>query len=161
MDTTLTALPNLVGPGTRPFDLRFTDPVGEQHTRAHVVQVSNNPYGRTVRTLGSRPRLDTGRLGVITLKVPEGPPDRAFLGAIAAGRPERVPGFVAWEPLTFEVDSGDSVDVGIDGEALRMRPPLRFTIRPGALRIRLPQHASGLSPAARALDRRVRVRNVP
>ena len=160
MDTTLTALPNLVGPGTRPFDLRFTDPVGKRHTRAHVVQVSNNPYGRTVRTLGSRPRLDTGRLGVITLKLPEGPPDRAALAAIAAGRPDRLPGFVAWEPLTFEVDSGESVDVGIDGEALRMRPPLRFTIRTGVLRIRLPQHASGLSPAARELRRRARVRNV-
>ena len=97
---------------------------------------------------------------MITLELPEGPPDRAALAAIAAGRPDRLPGFVAWEPLTFEVDSGDSVDVGIDGEALRMRPPLRFTIRTGVLRVRLPQHASGLSPAARELRRRARIRNV-
>ena len=98
---------------------------------------------------------------MITLELPEGPPDRAALAAIAAGRPDRLPGFVAWEPLTFEVDSGDSVDVGIDGEALRMRPPLRFTIRPGALRVRLARHASGLSPAARELRRQARIRNLP
>jgi diacylglycerol kinase family enzyme len=38
----------------------------------------------------------------------------------------------------FEVDSGDLVDVGIDGEAVRMKPPLRFMIQPGSLRIRVP-----------------------
>jgi diacylglycerol kinase family enzyme len=157
VETTLSALPGLLGPGSRPFDLRFTDPAGERHTGAHVVQVSNNPYGRTVRTLVSRPRLDSGRLGVITLELPAGPPDRAFIAAIAAGRPDRVPGFLAWEPLTFEVDSGGAVDVGIDGEAVRMGRRLRFTIRPGALRVRLPPHASGLSPAARELRGRARL----
>jgi diacylglycerol kinase family enzyme len=153
LDTTLAALPGLLGPGSRPFDLRFTDPAGNRHTGAHLVQVSNNRYGRTIRTFGSRPRLDSGRLGVITLELPQGPPDPALLAAIAAGRPERLPGYNAWEPLTFEVDSGDCVDAGIDGESLQVTPPLRFTIRPGALRIRLPRHASGVSPAARELRR--------
>jgi hypothetical protein len=32
-------------------------------------------------------------------------------------------GYLAWEALTFEVDSGDPVDAGIDGEAVRMTPP--------------------------------------
>jgi hypothetical protein len=40
--------------GSRPFDLWFTGPA-ERHTGAHVVKVSNNPYGGTARTLGSRP----------------------------------------------------------------------------------------------------------
>ena len=160
VDTTLSALPGLLGPGSRPFDLRFTDPAGNRHIGAHVVQVSVNRYGRTVRTLASRPRLDTGRLGVITLELPQGPPDRALLAAIAAGHPDRLPGFLAWEPRTFEVDSGDLVDAGIDGEALRMTPPLRFTILPGAVRIRLPRHASGLSPAARELRRQARFREL-
>jgi diacylglycerol kinase family enzyme len=160
VDTTLGALPGLLGPGSRPFDLRFTGPAGERHTGAHVVQVSNNPYGRTAHTVGSRPRLDSGRLGVITLELPQGPPDRATLAAIAAGRPDRVPGFLAWKPLTFEVDSGNSVDVGIDGEALRMGPRLRFTIRPGALRVRLPLPASGLSPATRELRKQAGLRGL-
>lgn len=160
VDTTLSALPDLVGPGSRPFDLRFPDPAGERHTGAHVVQVSNNPYGRTVGSLASRPRLDSGRLGVIVLRLPEGPPDRAVLAALAAGHPDRVPGFAAWEAPAFEVDSGDLVDAGLDGEALRLVPPLRFTIRPGALRVRLPRHASGLSPAAREQRARARLRGL-
>jgi diacylglycerol kinase family enzyme len=154
-------LPGLLGPGSRPFDLQFTGPAGERHAGAHVVQVSNNSYGRTLRTVVSRPRLDAGRLGVIALELPPGPPDPAFLAALAAGHPERFPGYVAWEPSTFEVDSGSPVDAGIDGEAVRMQPPLRFTIRPGALRIRLPRKASGLSPAARELQRRARLRELP
>jgi hypothetical protein len=32
VDTTLGALPGLLGPGSRPFDLRFTGPAGELHT---------------------------------------------------------------------------------------------------------------------------------
>jgi diacylglycerol kinase family enzyme len=158
IETTLSMLPRLLGPGSRPFDLRFTGPAGERHTRAHVVQVSNNAYGRTVRTRVSRPRLDAGRLGVIAVELPEGAPDRAFLSALAAGHPERYPGYLAWEPLTFEVDSGDVVDAGTDGEALRMSPPLRFAARPGALRIRVPQDATGQSPAARELLGRARPR---
>src|SRR3954471_8274225 len=137
IETTLGMLPRLLGPGSRPFDLGFTGPAGERHVGAHVVQVSNNSYGRTLRTVVSRPRLDAGRLGVIAVELPQGPPDPAFLSALAAGRPERFPGYVAWEPSTFEVDSGSPIDAGIDGEAVRMLPPLRFTIRPGALRIRL------------------------
>ena len=160
LETTLSALPGLLGPGSAPFHLRFTDPAGKQHTRAHLVQVSNNRYGRTVRSLASRPRLDSGRLGVITLELPEGPPDPALLAALSAGRPERFPGFTAWEARTFEVDSGDLIHAGIDGEAVRISPPLQCTIRPGALRIRLPQHASGLSPAARELRRRARLRGL-
>ncbi|HET9117545.1 MAG TPA: diacylglycerol kinase family protein [Pseudonocardiaceae bacterium] len=150
VETTLSALPHLLGPGSRPFDLRFTGPVGEQHTAAHVVQVSNNPYGRTPGSLASRPRLDGGQLGVVALELPD-PAAREFLAAAAAGWPERVPGLIAWEAPTFTVDSGGPIDLGIDGETLRMTPPLAFTIRPGALRIRLPQHALGLSPAAREL----------
>jgi diacylglycerol kinase family enzyme len=161
MDTTLSALPGLLGPGSRPFDLRFADPAGMPHTGAHVVQVSNNRYGRTAGTLTSRPRLDSGRLGVIALQLPEGPPEPAVLAAIARGRPDLLRGFAAWEAPAFEVDSGDVVDAGVDGEALRLAPPLRFTIRPAALRVRLPRHASGLSPAAREQRARARLRGLP
>jgi diacylglycerol kinase family enzyme len=146
------------GPGRPPSDLRFTGPAGERHTGAHVVQVSNNPYGRTVGTFVSRPCLDPGHLGVIALELPDDPADKTFLAAVAAGRPERFPGYVAWTPSTFEVDSDAPVNAGIDGEAQRIAPPLRFNNRRGALRIRLPQHASGLSPAAHELRARSTVR---
>jgi hypothetical protein len=43
------------------------------------------------------------------------------------------------------------VPVGLDGEAVRMAPPLRFATRPGALRVRLPAGAPGVSPAGAAV----------
>ncbi len=67
-DTTLAALPKVLGPGTEPFDLRFDAPDGH-HDGAHLIQVSNNPYGDTLAALGSRPRLDTKRIGVVSLIV--------------------------------------------------------------------------------------------
>jgi hypothetical protein len=42
------------------------------------------------------------------------------------------------------------VEVGLDGEALVLEPPLRFESMPGALRVRLPRGA-GVAPAARAV----------
>ena len=148
VDTTLSMLPSMLGPGSQPFDLRFAGPVGERYTRAHVVQVSNNPYGRTPATLINRPRLDGGHLGVIAVKLPDGPAEARRQLAAARGHPETFPGSVTWEPSTVEVDSGGPIDVGIDGEALRMAAPLRFTIRPGVLRIRLPQAETRLPPLA-------------
>ena len=50
----------------------------------------------------------------------------------------------------FEVRSGAPVEVGLDGEALVLDPPLRFQSLPGALRVRLPRSA-GLAPGARAV----------
>lgn len=152
VDTTLSMLPSLLGPGSRPFDLRFAGPGGELHTRAHVVQVSNNPYGRTPATLIKRPRLDGGRLGVIALRLPDDPAAARRLAVEARGHPERLPGALVWETRAFEVDSGGPIEAGIDGEALDLTAPLRFAIRPGALRIRLPARAIRLSAAARALQ---------
>ncbi|WP_171042412.1 diacylglycerol/lipid kinase family protein [Sinomonas gamaensis] len=151
-DTTLSMLPGLLGPGSRPFDLRFAGPGGELHNGAHVVQISNNPYGRTPATLIRRPRLDGGRLGVIALRLPEDPAAARRLVIDAAGHPERIPGSLAWETTVFEVDSGRPIEAGIDGEALDLAAPLRFAIRPGALRIRLPARAVRISPVARALQ---------
>lgn len=158
VDTTLSMLPSMLGPGSRPFDLRFTGPAGEEYTRAHVLQVSNNPYGRTPATLANRPRLDGGHLGVIALKLPDDPAEARRQVAAASGHPETFPGSVAWEPTTFEVASSGPIDVGMDGEALRMAAPLRFTIRPGALRIRLPRETR-ISPAARPLPARSTLRD--
>ena len=56
-----------------------------------------------------------------------------------------------WSAAAFEVDSTGPVALGIDGEAVRMAPPLRFESRPGALRVRLPAAARGLSPSAAAV----------
>ena len=44
VETTLSTLPTVLGPGSRPFDLEFRDQHGEHHAGAHLIQVSNNPY---------------------------------------------------------------------------------------------------------------------
>jgi diacylglycerol kinase family enzyme len=152
VDTTLTTLPTVLAPGTGSFDLRFRGPDGVGHASAHVIQISNNPYGTTPGAMGSRPRLDTGSLGVITLEIRSDREAAQFLSAVAAGHPERFPGFASWSTPDFEVGSGGPVDVGLDGETLAMDPPLRFVVRPSAVRVRLPSHAIGYSPGARALD---------
>ena len=152
VDTTLATLPKVLGPDSRPFDLRFTGPDGTEHSGAHVIQVSNNPYGRTASGMGSRPRMDTQELGVVSLVLgPEGGSAAALLAALATGHPERFPGFATWSTPTFEVTSDSPIEMGLDGETQVMDPPLRFSMRPTQVRVRLPRHAPGYSPAARSL----------
>ena len=149
-ETTLAALPEMLGPGSEPFDLRFTTPDGVQHDGAHVIQVSNGPYGTTTGGITSRPRMDTGRLGVFSLVVPDAVAATRAIAALTTATPALYEGYLSWSTPTFQLDSGAPIAVGLDGEALEMDPPLVFSSRPGVLRLRLPLRAIGYSPAARA-----------
>ena len=149
-ETALAALPEMLGPESEPFDLRFTDPDGAAHEGAHVLQISNGPYGTTIGTIASRPRLDTGTLGVFALLVPNALAATTFIAEFAAGQPDRYDGYLAWSTQAFTVDSTSPVAVGLDGESLEMEPPLVFSSRPRVLRIRLHAQAIGYSPAARS-----------
>ena len=160
VDTTLATLPQVLAPDTEPFDLRFTGPDGEPHQGAHMIQISNNPYGPTLATLGSRPRLDTGLLGVVSLEIRSDAEAASFLAAIATGLPARFKGLRSWSTPSFEVSSGSAIDVGLDGETLEMDPPLTFSIRSNAVAVRLPVRAIGYSPAARAMGWRSAARNI-
>ncbi|HET6793917.1 MAG TPA: diacylglycerol kinase family protein, partial [Acidimicrobiales bacterium] len=44
LKTTADMLPDMIGPGAVPFDLRFIGPDGERRRSAHLILVSNNPY---------------------------------------------------------------------------------------------------------------------
>ena len=149
-ETTLTALPEMLGPGSEPFDLRFTGPDGVLHEGAHVIQVSNGPYGTTTGGITSRPRLDTGKLGVFSLVVSDAVAATRAIAALTTATPALYEGYLSWEAPVFEVDSAAPIAVGLDGESLEMDPPLVFTSRPGVLRLRLSLQAIGYSPAARA-----------
>jgi diacylglycerol kinase family enzyme len=152
VDTTLATLPQVLGPGTEPFDLRFTGPDGVKHRGAHLIQISNNPYGTTAGARSSRPRLDTHQLGVIALVLDKAHGGAgAFLATLATGQPQRFAGLASWVTPTFEVTSPTPIDIGLDGESMVMQPPLRLSIRPTPVRVRLPKHAIGYSPAARKL----------
>src|SRR5215468_7377139 len=151
LKTAADMLPGLLGPDATPLDLRFTGPDGTEYPTAHLILVSNDPYQLDhIGGRGTRARLDAGTLGVVAARI-DGPAQARRLVALeAAGQVRRFEGWLEWDTPEFRVGSGGPVEIGIDGEALTMDPPLVFTSRPGALRVRVPRHAA-LSPAAAAL----------
>lgn len=149
--TAAAMLPDLLGPGESPFSVRFRGPDGAEHENAPLVLVSNNPYRLTrLSGFGTRARLDTGALGVTAVEIAGAADVATFVAAEAAGQLSRFRGFHDWSTPEFRVESDDPVEVGVDGEALVMDPPLVFRSLPGALRVRIPTHAPGYSPAALA-----------
>ena len=152
VQTAVEMLPELIGPDAEPLDLRFTGPDGEALDTAAVILVSNGPYElRHAQGRGSRERIDEGVLGVLTLNLSSAVDVQRLLSMQAVGQLDRFDGWREWTTERFEVASSDPIEIGVDGEALTMDPPLVFTTRPGALRVRMPRHASGLSPAAAAV----------
>ncbi|HEY2320436.1 MAG TPA: diacylglycerol kinase family protein [Solirubrobacteraceae bacterium] len=143
LHTLLDTVPNVLGPDADPPQLGWDGPSGSES--AVAILVSNSPY-RLARALGSgtRPRLDCGVLGITVLA-----PSRA-----SGERPGQVHlQMQQWTEEEFEIRSASAVPAGMDGESLRFDPPLRFTTRPGALRVRIaPQHP-GASPSAALPDR--------
>lgn len=154
LQTAADVLPDILGPDATPLDLRFTLPSGDEADTAQLILVSNNAYElHRLRGVGTRARIEDGVLGVASVRV-NGPIDVQKLVALeAVGQVQRFAGWQEWTTTSFEVRSDAPVEIGVDGEALRLEPPLRFTIRAGVLRVRLPRTALGLSPAAQRLRR--------
>lgn len=149
--TALDLLPSMLGPDAAPYDLRYTGPDGTEHATAHLVLVSNDPYELEGREgFGSRRRLDAGRLGIVTATF-ESARDLARLVRLqAVGQASRFPGWTEWTDTSFELRADGPVEVGIDGEAMLLDPPIQFRTASRALRVRIPRHAPGYSPAAAA-----------
>jgi diacylglycerol kinase family enzyme len=147
--TALDMLPGMLGPHAAPFDLRFTAPDGTAQASAHLILVSNNRYELGhAEGFGSRRRIDAGTLGIVAARF-QSPGEAASLARLqASGRRRRPGGWLEWTGTSFEVRSGQPVEIGIDGEAMLLDPPIRFRILPGALRVRIPTRAPGYSPAA-------------
>ena len=141
LHTLLETVPTMLGPDAAPPALAWDGPAGPES--AVALLVSNSPY-RLARAIGSgtRPRLDTGVLG-ITVLVPTDP---------SGGRSRRLQ-MQQWTAPEFEIAGSAAVPAGVDGEALVFDPPVRFATRPQALRVRIaPQHP-GASPSAVMPDR--------
>jgi diacylglycerol kinase family enzyme len=149
--TALELLPRMLGPDAAPFDLRFTGPDGTEHETAHLILVSNDKYelGRG-EGFGSRRRIDAGTLGIVAARFRSSGEIARFVQLQATGRARRFSGWAEWTDTSFELRSGRPVEVGIDGEAILLDPPIRFRVAPRALRVRIPPHAPGYSPAAAA-----------
>jgi diacylglycerol kinase family enzyme len=152
VQTAAAMLPDLLGPGAKPLDLHYALPSGQEAVPGQLLLVSNNPYDLAhLRGGGTRERIDGGVLGVVSLRV-ETAVDAEKLAALeAAGQVRRFAGWNEWTTSEFEVQSAGPVEIGVDGEALVLEPPLRFVIRPGAVTVRLPRSAPRLSPAERTV----------
>lgn len=150
--TAAAMLPDLLGPEAEPLDLRFTLPSDQEADTAQLLLVSNNPYQLArLRGGGTRERLDGGALGIAYVRVDTAAEVERLLALEVAGQVQRFASWSEWTTYEFEVRSGGPVEIGVDGEALTLDPPLRFVIRPRALTVRLPRTAPGRSPAARAV----------
>jgi diacylglycerol kinase family enzyme len=149
--TALELLPNMLGPKATPFDLRFTGPDGTEHASAHLILVSNDRYELGGgEGFGSRRRIDGGDLGIVAATFRSSGEIARLIESGMAGRSWRPPGWIEWADASFRLESNQPVEIGIDGEALVLDPPIRFRTLPGALRVRIPRGAPGYSPAAAA-----------
>ena len=129
-------LPEMLGRDAAPSDLLFDAPHTRDWANASLVIVSNNPYQlRRFRGAGTRPRLDTGRLGIFATRMRGAGAVAKLVTLGTIGQHRRLGGVLQWSSLEFEVRR-PPVAVGLDGEALVLLPPLRFVSLPGALRVR-------------------------
>jgi diacylglycerol kinase family enzyme len=102
--------------------LTVVDARGREHAQPAVMIVSNNRYAIGTPRQRARPVLDGGRLGVIVIDAP--------------GTGPHGPG-AAWTAPSLEVSVEGRVPAARDGEAVEFEPPLRFAIKPAALRVRI------------------------
>ena len=128
--TLLETAEKVLGPSGQAPALNLVDDAGRVHDQPAVVLVSNNPYSLDRPPPGTRPKMDSGRLGIIVLDAPDH-------GQHPPGR--------AWNAPYLEVLAPVPVHAGIDGEAVDLAPPLRFAIRPKALRVRISSRHPGAS----------------
>jgi diacylglycerol kinase family enzyme/uncharacterized membrane protein len=151
LETWAQMLPELLGPGAPPIDLEFEGPDAIELRDAPLVLVSNNPYQLTrLAGAGTRARLDTGRLGIVAARIGTASDIAELVMLETVGQSHRFRGLLEWSAHQFEVRSSSPVPVGLDGEALMLEPPLQFVSLAGALRVRLPQHASNAAAATTA-----------
>ena len=144
--TVLRMLPDLLGSGSgiglraRVGDDTVIDP--------QAILVSNGPYATNdVAGLGRRTRIDSGLLGVVTVSVAD---TRQAVGLLRRGHGHGLVQRTATE-VVVEADA-EEIPVGIDGESVLLPTPVRCTIAPGALRVRVPRERPEIRIAPPQLD---------
>src|ERR671935_380836 len=98
---------------------------------ARIVVVGNNVYRLHPLEIGTRPRIDGGIL---------------HLGVARGLLPW------SWEEeraARFRIDAAEpSLDVAVDGEPVRLRPPVELTVEPRALRLLVPKRGQDVGDGA-------------
>jgi diacylglycerol kinase family enzyme len=118
-----------------------------------AVLVSNNVYGMgDIAGLGRRARLDRGNLGMFAVTVTSA----VQAAGLVRGTQSRGLTRLAGREIVVDADVAQ-IPVGVDGEALLLDTPVRCTIRPAALRVRVPRDRPGVPDAKPIMDwRRLR-----
>jgi diacylglycerol kinase family enzyme len=117
-------------------------------TGPQALLVSNNPYeGGDIAGLSRRARLDGGTLGVVAVTV------NSALQAATLLRGARGQGLTTLTAEEVVVDAEvPEIPVGIDGETVMMATPVRCTIQPKELRVRVPRDRPGVLAPRATLD---------
>jgi diacylglycerol kinase family enzyme len=145
--TTLRLLPELLS-GHQGPELVVRIDGEEVIERPKALLVSNNPYDLgDLAGLGRRDRLDTGVLGVVSVTVDSA---AQAAGLLRGPHAKGLRTLVARE-VVVESDA-PQIPVGIDGESVMMPTPVHCTIRPGALRVRVPKDRPGVPAAKQPID---------
>ncbi|MFN2431288.1 MAG: diacylglycerol kinase family protein [Gemmatimonadota bacterium] len=107
--------------------------------RTPFVFVGNNRYEMSLFSPGKRSRLDGGELSLYVARV-HGPLGLLpIVGHAITGTLDQARDFESLWPREVEIHAGRrALRVALDGEVLRMRAPLRYRIRPAALRVVAP-----------------------
>jgi diacylglycerol kinase family enzyme len=97
--------------------------------------VSNNPYDKDVGGLDRRSRLDTGVLGLICVRLQAPGPPPALVRGLRTDPP-----VIRTTAVTVVVDAAQpTIAVAIDGESVQMQTPVRCSVLPHVLRVRVPR----------------------
>jgi diacylglycerol kinase family enzyme len=113
-----------------------------------AVLVSNNVYGMgDIAGLGRRARLDRGDLGVFAVTVSSAVQAAGLLRGTSSRGLTRLAG----REIVVDADS-PQIPVGVDGEALLLDTPVRCTLRPAALRVRVPRDRPGVPDPKPIMD---------
>ncbi len=134
-------LPDLLGRDAEPFDLSSSPFRMEPRSTARTWCRSRTTPTSTPSLLqfGERPRLDTGKLGVIALWEGSDITAAEVVAAAATRRLDQTGALASVECTEIQVRSrSGTASAGVDGEALEMETPLDFRIHAGALRLLVP-----------------------
>jgi len=114
-----------------------------------AVLVSNNPYEvGDIAGLGRRVRLDQGVLGVVGVKIQNAAQAAGLLRSAQRSRSVTV---LTAREVVIDADQPE-IPVGIDGESVLMPTPVHCTIRPLALRVRVPRDRPGVPEPRPSVD---------
>jgi diacylglycerol kinase family enzyme len=144
--TTLDLLPGLLAGHQGPRLVARAGTVTIEGPQA--VLVSNNVYGMgDIAGLGRRARLDRGTLGMFAVTVASA----AQAAGLLRGRNSRGLTSLAGREVVIDADAAQ-IPVGVDGEALVLDTPVRCTVQPAALRVRVPRDRPGVPDPKPIMD---------